>query len=200
MDTKWAILDAALDLFSQKGYAGASIRDICRRVGIKESSLYYYFGSKSALLLSLQEMFIYKAEQSCKALKQAALRIGSVKKAGFLMVSKLFVSEYLLDRFTARFVRVMLMEQAGNEKLRTLFHTYCYEKPLAFYSRIFAELSQSGILRQVESHYLALVYYAPIFYQFTYFLSCPSCTESEKLLFTKRVDYHLNHFWEEYRG
>lgn len=44
------ILDAALRVFSQKGFAGASIRDIAREVGITEGLIYHYFESKDHLL------------------------------------------------------------------------------------------------------------------------------------------------------
>lgn len=40
-DTKQRILDVSLELFSQNGFSAVSIRDICRQVQIKESSVYY---------------------------------------------------------------------------------------------------------------------------------------------------------------
>ncbi|MFI6734603.1 TetR/AcrR family transcriptional regulator [Nonomuraea sp. NPDC050451] len=48
-DTKAALLDAALRLFAQKGYAGTSIRAIAREVGLSESVLYAHFASKQAI-------------------------------------------------------------------------------------------------------------------------------------------------------
>ena len=39
MTTKEKILDTALELFSRQGYDGASVRDIARAVGIRESSM-----------------------------------------------------------------------------------------------------------------------------------------------------------------
>ncbi len=44
------ILDAAVKLFSEKGYAGASIRDLAREIGVTEGLLYHYFSSKEQLL------------------------------------------------------------------------------------------------------------------------------------------------------
>jgi AcrR family transcriptional regulator len=48
-DTRGALLDAALELFSRHGYAGTSIRAIAREVGLSESALYAHFGSKRAI-------------------------------------------------------------------------------------------------------------------------------------------------------
>ena len=39
MNTKEKILETALELFSQRGFDGASVRDIARAVGIRELSL-----------------------------------------------------------------------------------------------------------------------------------------------------------------
>jgi AcrR family transcriptional regulator len=48
-DTRSEILEAALDLFAEHGFAGASVRDLARAAGVRESALYHYFPSKDAL-------------------------------------------------------------------------------------------------------------------------------------------------------
>ena len=48
------ILRHAARVFSEKGYEGASIRDISRASGISLSGLYYYFESKQKLLYLIQ--------------------------------------------------------------------------------------------------------------------------------------------------
>lgn len=48
-DTRQAILDAALDLFAERGYFGTSMRQIARAVGVRESALYHHFESKQAI-------------------------------------------------------------------------------------------------------------------------------------------------------
>jgi len=47
--TEAKILQAASDLFSEKGYANVSIRDICRATKTTAPVIYYYFGSKKKL-------------------------------------------------------------------------------------------------------------------------------------------------------
>ncbi len=44
------VLDAAAAVFAEKGYHGASTGDISARLGIRQGSLYYYFGSKEEAL------------------------------------------------------------------------------------------------------------------------------------------------------
>src|SRR5215213_1431687 len=51
--TRQAFLDAALDLFAEKGYFGTSLRDVAAAVGVRESALYNYFPGKDALFEAL---------------------------------------------------------------------------------------------------------------------------------------------------
>ncbi len=50
------ILSAALDAFYEKGFHGASVRDIARRVGVTVPALYYHYDSKEGLLVALVEL------------------------------------------------------------------------------------------------------------------------------------------------
>lgn len=49
------LLDVAAEIFAEKGYHHASIRDLSRRAGVSLSGLYYYFSSKQELLFMIQE-------------------------------------------------------------------------------------------------------------------------------------------------
>jgi AcrR family transcriptional regulator len=48
------ILTHATDVFCEKGYAGASMRDLSRASGMSLAGLYYYFESKERLLFLIQ--------------------------------------------------------------------------------------------------------------------------------------------------
>lgn len=69
--TKEKITTTALALFAQRGYDGVSVRDICKQVGIKESSLYYHFPSKQAILTTLLSHFENRAAEGMAQLEQA---------------------------------------------------------------------------------------------------------------------------------
>ncbi|MFJ9339198.1 TetR/AcrR family transcriptional regulator [Streptomyces sp. NPDC101733] len=48
--TRGRILDAARDLFAERGYERATVRDIAERAGSNQALLFRYFGSKQGLL------------------------------------------------------------------------------------------------------------------------------------------------------
>ena len=51
------ILDAADELFTQKGFDGASTNDILKKVGIARGTLYYHFKSKEDIMDGLIERY-----------------------------------------------------------------------------------------------------------------------------------------------
>lgn len=52
-DTERRLLDAALTVFAEKGYAAASVREIIERTGVTRPVLYYYCKSKEDLFKRL---------------------------------------------------------------------------------------------------------------------------------------------------
>lgn len=52
-DTKAEIHQAALELFSIRGYEKTSLREIAEQVGITKASLYYHYSSKQDLLKAI---------------------------------------------------------------------------------------------------------------------------------------------------
>ncbi len=51
-DTRRRILEAALDLFQERGFAETTIRDIARKAGVATGAAYYYFPSKESIVLA----------------------------------------------------------------------------------------------------------------------------------------------------
>jgi AcrR family transcriptional regulator len=49
------VLEAAVDIFHDKGYSAASIQDVADRVGVLKGSLYHYIDSKEDLLARIFE-------------------------------------------------------------------------------------------------------------------------------------------------
>jgi AcrR family transcriptional regulator len=58
VDTRARILAVALELVSECGFAGTSIRDLAERLDLTVAAIYYYFSSKDDLLDALVEPLI----------------------------------------------------------------------------------------------------------------------------------------------
>jgi TetR/AcrR family transcriptional regulator len=72
-DLRARALDAALDLFSTRGIAATSLRDIARATGVTPALLHYYFGSKPQLVETLiAERLMPVVGQMREAMQQAA--------------------------------------------------------------------------------------------------------------------------------
>jgi AcrR family transcriptional regulator len=52
-NTRERILEVALDLFTEQGYDGTSLREIAAKLGVTKAALYYHFESKEDILQAL---------------------------------------------------------------------------------------------------------------------------------------------------
>ena len=55
-NTRERLLETAIGMFADKGYAGTSVREIVEQAGVSKPVLYYYFQSKEGLFLAILEM------------------------------------------------------------------------------------------------------------------------------------------------
>jgi AcrR family transcriptional regulator len=71
-ETQRALLDAAREVFTEQGFADASIAEVVRRAGSSVGSLYHHFGGKSELFIALwQEHQAAHEEAASSAVAQA---------------------------------------------------------------------------------------------------------------------------------
>jgi TetR/AcrR family transcriptional regulator, acrAB operon repressor len=54
-ETRQKIFDAALDVFSRKGYSRTTFEDIAKQIGLTKGAVYWHFKTKSDLLVALIE-------------------------------------------------------------------------------------------------------------------------------------------------
>ena len=60
--TRAALLDAALEEFAAKGFAGARVRDIAERAGVSKDLVAYHFSGKDGLYLAVQQAWLDREE------------------------------------------------------------------------------------------------------------------------------------------
>jgi AcrR family transcriptional regulator len=97
-DTRDRILGVALDLFTEQGFDGTSLREIAERLNVTKAALYYHFESKDDILLALhmrlhefgREALLKMAEQEPVTLKQWGELLDEVVDA-MLAQRKLFL-------------------------------------------------------------------------------------------------------------
>lgn len=68
---KEQVLQKATSLFADRGYAGASMRDVAKEVGMEPSSLYNHYPSKEALLHDVCFTLAYSFIESFEAIQES---------------------------------------------------------------------------------------------------------------------------------
>lgn len=91
------LLEASLRLFTERGFAGTSLRDIATEVGCSKASLVYHFGTKEAIIGELLMPTSVAAEELIEKLdKFSGERLAVAALAGFVDLSLRFRREMAL--------------------------------------------------------------------------------------------------------
>lgn len=61
--TRQALVDGAIELFAERGYAGASLDDIAAAARVTKGALYHYFAGKQALFEAAMEHLEMRADE-----------------------------------------------------------------------------------------------------------------------------------------
>jgi AcrR family transcriptional regulator len=132
-DTRQQILNASLRLFSERGFARTTVRDIARVAGITDAAIYYHFASKRDLLEALfEERGILPAIQELEQIS-----------------TELPLRDTLLD--IAR--RAMLVMQANRDFLRLVFMESLGSEPGAMEeARSVIERWEQGVARLLRAY------------------------------------------------
>lgn len=198
MERKEMIQEAALDLFSQKGFDSSSVRDIAAKVGIKDSSLYFHFKNKQAILDSLMSKFIHISEQMMSLVSNGIENITVIDDENFYAVTEQYIRSYFMDRFIGRFIMVMNHERSHNEQLRKHYISWCIEKPIEFQMTVMKRLQDIGYLKSFDARHISLEYYAPIFLFFNQYMN-HDYTDSDKEAFLNAVMTETKNFIKIYK-
>lgn len=198
--TRKKILDVSLELFSKKGYSAVSIRDICKYVEIKESSVYYHFENKQSIFDELLNKFAEIAKGMMAQLENGLTDGQNSFSNGFNAVANCFFEQYLMDEFCNKVIRIMLIEQFNNDDVRKLYQYWLMDEPLDFQRKIFSALMSIGIIANCDIEYLAVKYYAPIYFYAQKWLFSGELTEENKESFRTDAYKHMQMFFEEIGG
>lgn len=197
MDTKQRILDEALTLFSEKGYANVFVGDIAERVGIKAPSLYKHYKSKKAIFDAIIDKMNASFAEQAKAMQingSDAVADAEIYKElpeeQLLKLGRQFFLYFLHDDYNQKFRKMLTLEQFHDEDLAKIYSRIYVDDPLSYQGMLFGFMVTSGILKTDNVQIMTLHFYAPIYYLLTICDREPD-REPEAL---KLLDDHIKQF------
>lgn len=163
--TRQRALDAALELFSRRGYQAVSMGDIAGALGIKAPSLYKHFKGKEELYAALFPLLEehYAEVWSAAGRRQEQLEY-DLQALGVLSMEQLeqeTLAWLQAEMDDARAVAFRRLMASGQEP--TSAEHWLWTEPLALYEGFFTRLIQREILRRGDPHVMAVEYLAPVF-------------------------------------
>jgi AcrR family transcriptional regulator len=137
------ILDAATQVFAEKGFHRATIKDIARVAGIADGTIYTYFPSKTDVLLGILNRLNESTEREQQLAPDGEQDIRS------------FFTAYLRQRMSllwpnAEVFRAVLPEILVNAELRELYYQQVIAPTFKIGEHYFMVQSKEGQLRVID--------------------------------------------------
>ena len=159
-DTKERILAAALEMFSQKGYAGTNIRELTASLGLSKSSMYRHFESKEEIWNTLfDEMVLY---YETRFGSQEDLPPVPDSLEGLVEMTMRMIDFTVHDEKIVMSRKALQIEQFRDERARKLATKHFLTGLTEMFTGIFSGMMDKGLLRRDDAAMLAFAYTAPI--------------------------------------
>lgn len=142
--TKDLILEEAKKQFCEKGYEGASVRDICEGAGANVSAIKYHFGGKEGLY---RECFLRYGEKRLEVASKILIKANSFEelKLRIRLFSEDFINEGLLNIHTTKMIcREIEIE---NPLIQDIFQS-TFLKVYETFANLFIDAQQKGFIRK----------------------------------------------------
>ena len=158
-NNKEKIFDVSLDLFSQYGYDGVSIRQIAKEVGIKESSIYNHYKSKESIMDEILDYYIDRMLANDIPLNQASENLDVSFDYFYRTGLEAFASQ-LRDEKMSKITRIILIESYHNEKIREFLKKSIICDAISGWIVLFDLMKSKGLIKMdCDSRQLAESFY-----------------------------------------
>lgn len=195
-NTRQKIMDAAMELFSQRGFEAVSVRDIAGAVGLRESSLYNHFRNKREIFDAIVD-FSWKQAESYYREKNIPFTgtedLTCFSERDFSRLSATILDTFrffFADPWNVRFRRLLILSQFTDQRSAQIYRRLYRDIPLEIQEAVFAGLMAAGQFRQADPRAAALDFYGAVFLLLH---TCESWEEAEPALLV-----HLRQFVDSY--
>ena len=192
-NTKEKIFDLSIELFSQYGYDGVSIRQIAKEVGIKESSIYNHYSSKESILESILNYYINEMLKEEAPIMQSNETLDLGFEYFYKQGSTRFISKLSEERMM-KITRIFLVESYHNEKIRNFVKEAIIGYAIDGWEELFELMKEKNLIkRDADIKQLAeSFYYYGLFLMYEHFIiNYPDDDEKFLIDFERRTTAHM---------
>jgi AcrR family transcriptional regulator len=152
------ILEAALSVFAEKGFAAARMEDIAARAGVTKGTIYLYFPSKEEVFKTLAR------ETVSVALTGVAQRVREFKgPSRELLVTLLSsIAAFLKDKNRAILPKIIIAEAGNFPELARFWRSEVIDKALGMMTEVIAQGIERGEFRKLAPEHVARLCIAPL--------------------------------------
>lgn len=152
------LLEAALDLFVERGFAATRLEDVARRAGVSKGTLYLYFSGKEELFKAVvRESLLPKLVAAEETLKNKVA--DSIDQFRYLIQTWW---DQIGNTRLAGLSRLVLLESAHFPELAEFYHKEFIARGMGMFESLLRRGIERGEIRKVDAHHITQVIMAPL--------------------------------------
>lgn len=146
--TEERILEAALNLFSEKGYSGASTSEIAKEAQVAEGTIFRYFPQKKDMLLKVVMKFIDLISEQIVMNPLEKIYEENQGAPPEVMLKKIILDRVaLFDKMAGHF-KVILIEMQYHEEIMEMFVNRVVLKVIRYGEKVYGSFVSNGVCRE----------------------------------------------------
>lgn len=149
-DKEMQILEAAVRVFEEKGFNGATTREIAREAGVAEGTIFNYFPSKKDILKQILSKVIetFVPELAIRSLEQALIE--SKGKDPEEILRFVLHNRLKFVRQNITLLKIIMLEARFDPALREVYNNKIYQSVRKLLEQYIEEAIAAGFIRPLD--------------------------------------------------
>jgi len=153
-NTKKAIFDSAIEVFSNRGYNSATMDEIAVNAGVAKGTLYYHFNSK-------EDIFKYIVKEGMDLIIQEIEEMTGIQENPLIKINLVCRRQLNLVNDNKDFIKV-IMSQLWGQELRQIELRDSIENYILHIQKYIQEAMDVGLIKKGEASFMAYTLFGVI--------------------------------------
>ncbi len=145
--TEERILEAALNLFSEKGYSGSSTSEIAKEANVAEGTIFRYFPQKKDMLLGVVSKLVDAVSDQMVMTPLEKIYEENKESPPEVLLKAILMDRAALFDKVGEHVKVILTEMQYHDEVLEIFVNKILKKVLVYVEKVYQDFVARGYFR-----------------------------------------------------
>lgn len=199
---QWKILQAAINVFAEKGFEGSRTSEIAKEAEVAEGTIFRYYKTKKDLLMGLLIPFVSKFARPLILKSIEKIMENKDNEPIDEVLKKIFEDRIKLVKKNSKLLKTIFLEAIYHEELREELQKNLEEKIVPLIDKFMQKNVNKGIFKANDARFITRSFMSLLLGYVIFTSAFPDVfeVESDEIESQKMVDLMLNGFLDRENG